>query len=384
MFRTLFVVFLLLGLVSCAGTPGTGRGGSTVGEYKVGKPYQVAGEWYSPNEDYSYDETGLASWYGPGFHGNRTANGETFDTNELTAAHRTLPMPSLVRVTNLENGKSVVVRVNDRGPFAKGRIIDVSSRAADLLGFKGNGVAKVRVQILEAESRAIAEGVKKRGGQRETMVASSGPIIKPVNDNSDQVDTQPVAQSDNVDPNDVPNVQVSDADNAVAQDNAPQTASLDSVEAQPLDAPAPGTIIKKGSAQLAPVKIADAGEQPLAAAEPKLVPPKFAKRLPEPQLTTVEGKTKNGRFYPAPVVEQGQAQPNSKIYVQAGAFTSKENADRLVAKLTKLAPSSVTQAVVNGTNFYRVRLGPISSADEADRILQKVMPQSNKAKITVE
>ena len=96
------------------------------GRYKVGNPYQIAGKWYYPKEDYEYVETGIASWYGPGFHGKRTANGEIYDQNALTAAHRTLPMPSAVRVTNLENGRSLTLRVNDRGPFARGRIIDVT------------------------------------------------------------------------------------------------------------------------------------------------------------------------------------------------------------------------------------------------------------------
>jgi len=126
------------------------------GEYKVGKPYQIAKVWYYPREDYDYDETGIASWYGPGFHGKTTANGEIYDQNAMTAAHRTLPLPSLVQVTNLENGRSVRVRVNDRGPFAHGRIIDMSARAAELLGFKRKGIAKVRVQILEAESQEMA------------------------------------------------------------------------------------------------------------------------------------------------------------------------------------------------------------------------------------
>ncbi len=126
------------------------------GEYKVGRPYQIAQVWYYPREDYSYDETGIASWYGPGFHGKTTANGETYDQNAMTAAHRTLPMPSLVQVTNLENGRSVQVRVNDRGPFAHGRIIDMSAQAAKLLGFKRKGVAKVRVQVLEVESQELA------------------------------------------------------------------------------------------------------------------------------------------------------------------------------------------------------------------------------------
>lgn len=128
------------------------------GRYKVGKPYQVAGVWYYPKADYDYEETGIASWYGPGFHGKRTANGEIYDQGDLTAAHRTLPMPSLVRVTNLENGRALKVRVNDRGPFARGRIIDVSARAAELLGFKQQGTAKVRVEIVEAASRRLAAG----------------------------------------------------------------------------------------------------------------------------------------------------------------------------------------------------------------------------------
>ena len=128
----------------------------TPGAYKIGRPYQVGGAWYYPKADYSYDETGIASWYGPGFHGRSTANGETFDQNALTAAHRTLPMPSMVRVTNLENGRSIKLRINDRGPFKNGRIIDLSRRAADLLGFRRRGTAKVRVEIVEDESRVIA------------------------------------------------------------------------------------------------------------------------------------------------------------------------------------------------------------------------------------
>ncbi len=118
------------------------------GVYKVGSPYQVAGLWYYPRENSAYDETGIASWYGDQFHGGATANGEAFDMDLMTAAHTTLPMPSLVRVTNLDNGRAVMVRVNDRGPFKAGRIIDLSRKAAELLGFKENGTAKVRVQFI--------------------------------------------------------------------------------------------------------------------------------------------------------------------------------------------------------------------------------------------
>ena len=125
--------------------------------YKIGDPYKINGKWYYPAVDYSYNEVGVASWYGPGFHGKKTANGEIFDQNKISAAHKTLPMPSIVRVTNLENGIILEnIRINDRGPFAGNRIIDLSKKAAEELGFVNNGVAKVRVEIMENESRIYA------------------------------------------------------------------------------------------------------------------------------------------------------------------------------------------------------------------------------------
>lgn len=125
------------------------------GVYRVGSPYVVAGRVYVPQYDPHYNAVGLASWYGSDFHGRATANGEIFDANSITAAHPTLPLPSYVRVTNLSNGRSLVVRVNDRGPYAHNRIIDVSKRAAHLLGFTNRGVAWVRVQYV---GRAPLEG----------------------------------------------------------------------------------------------------------------------------------------------------------------------------------------------------------------------------------
>ena len=120
------------------------------GVYKTGKPYKVAGRWYKPKAlTGSYDETGVASWYGRDFHGKHTANGETYDMHSLSAAHKTLPLPTLVRVTNLDNGRSVVVRVNDRGPFVKERLIDLSYAAAKALAYDKQGTAHVRVQTLD-------------------------------------------------------------------------------------------------------------------------------------------------------------------------------------------------------------------------------------------
>ncbi len=125
------------------------------GFYKVGNPYKISGKWYYPKEDYNYSEVGMASWYGEAFHAKKTANGEKYDMNTLTAAHRTLPLPSIVRVTNLENGRSLILRVNDRGPYAKNRIIDISKRGATLLGYKDKGITKVKVEILEKESKML-------------------------------------------------------------------------------------------------------------------------------------------------------------------------------------------------------------------------------------
>ncbi len=128
------------------------RGG---GQYLVGHPYTIAGRTYYPGENSAYSAVGMASWYGDAFHGRRTANGEVYDMRSFTAAHPTMPLPSYARVTNLANGYSIIVRVNDRGPYHGGRVMDVSSRVADVLDFKGAGTAKVKVEYV---GRAPLEG----------------------------------------------------------------------------------------------------------------------------------------------------------------------------------------------------------------------------------
>ncbi|MEM9224524.1 MAG: septal ring lytic transglycosylase RlpA family protein [Pseudomonadota bacterium] len=155
-FATPLALCCALGLAACNGTIAALEPALSVadtdekaeGRQMIGKPYKVGGRWYHPKEDEDYDKTGLASWYGPKFHGRRTANGERFNQNALTAAHPTLPLPSYVRVTVERTGKSAVLRINDRGPFKRGRIIDVSKAAADDLGFRRAGHAKVRVEYL--------------------------------------------------------------------------------------------------------------------------------------------------------------------------------------------------------------------------------------------
>jgi rare lipoprotein A len=140
-----------------------GKGG---GSYKIGQPYKVAGRWYTPVEDPAYDRSGVASWYGVDFHGRKTANGEVFDMNALTAAHPTLPLPSYVYVTNLANGRTVLVRINDRGPYAHDRLIDLSRQTARVLGTEAHGLGHVRVRYA---GRAPLDG---NDAQEQAFLAS--------------------------------------------------------------------------------------------------------------------------------------------------------------------------------------------------------------------
>ncbi len=251
------------------------------GKYKVGNPYLIMGQEYYPQENFDYVETGIASWYGPGFHAKQTANGEEFNTHELTAAHRTLQMPSLVRVTNLENGRAVVLRVNDRGPFARGRIIDVSSKAADLLGFKGKGTAKVKVETLPAESRQIAADAKAGKDTRGYEVALNG-NARPANP------SQPVTLY-------------------------PDQTALSVATLTPADT-------------LQPAKVASVESVPLSA----------------DRLQPVQGHiSSDGRFMPDPVVTQVPV-VHTNMFVQAGAFSDQANAQRLANTLgAKVYPTNV-------------------------------------------
>ncbi|WP_370640614.1 septal ring lytic transglycosylase RlpA family protein [Xanthobacter sp. NFH-44] len=159
------------------------------GSYKVGKPYQVAGKTYYPAEDPDYVAEGTASWYGRDFHGRKTANGEVFDMASISVAHRTLPMPSYVRVTNLANKRSIIARVNNRGPYVKGRLVDVSYHTAELLGFAKYGVAKVRVEYVGrapldgSDDTKLAMTLRQDGGPAQApadsgiMVASAKPFV---------------------------------------------------------------------------------------------------------------------------------------------------------------------------------------------------------------
>lgn len=277
----------------------TGSAEETAPKYKVGKPYQIQGTWYYPAEDYKYEETGIASWYGAQFHGRKTANGEIYDMNALTAAHRTLPMPSFVRVTNLGNGRSLILKVNDRGPFARNRIIDISRRGSQLLGFQNAGTAQVRVQIMADKSRAIAARTKSQ-------------------------------------------VQLAQAGTPITVARLPKPA----VSTQSLELP-PG-------AKTSPAKSGPAPPQAAANPAPQRLAAKSSSASPS-GVVTVEPVTK------------------TNIFVQAGAFGQFHNANKVRARLSPLGSVKITSVLIKGKDLYRVRVGPLRSVADADRILGRVI-----------
>lgn len=347
--RSLFSAFALcLALTACAGPSSPP---SQVRDYKIGKPYQVMGVWYYPRVDYDYSETGIASWYGPGFHGKRTANGEIYDQMALTAAHRTLPMPSLVRVTNLQNGRVLVLRVNDRGPFKNGRIIDLSRRAAQLLDVERAGTAKVRVEILEAESRQLAAIAQGRAATESApdavpTVAVDASPLEPIEVDSSLQESTPSTLSPKAAER-VHSVRLAKHSPRHRKPLRRQAEAVDTA-ALPDERPTPRTSL--------------AGSRPLAMATARdgISDWNSESALPQNALPQPDGTVTQ-----VPVDQ-------TDIFIQAGAFLRRDYATRLSARLAVLGRSRVTQTMIEDRMFFRVRLGPIASVEEADRMLEKL------------
>ena len=316
-FTTLIITFFFLG--ACAPTQLLVHTAKRIGQpdkpatkqgrYKIGSPYQIKGIWYYPAVDYSYNKTGIASWYGPGFDGKMTANGETYDQNALTAAHKTLPMPSIVQVTNLENGRSIKVTINDRGPYAFSRIIDMSRRGAQLLGFHRKGTARVKVEILADQSRMLAHSLK----NGRTLAKIGTPIRRDIN---------------------------------VAK---PQVAS------GRLDPPS-GTKRQNINLRYKPRKI-----------------------------RSIKGKDKSSISSTKKEKVTNRPLSPTYIYIQAGAFTRFDYANKTAARLSELGNISVTSFKIKGKEFFRVRAGPINMLANADEMLERVIRAGfNNARIVVD
>jgi rare lipoprotein A len=318
---------LLASLAACgsSGKGGGGAPGSSVaqrGTYKVGQPYKIDGITYTPKETFTLTETGVASWYGPGFHGKSTANGERYDQSDRTAAHRTLQMPAIVRVTNLENGRSTVVRVNDRGPFARARVIDLSRTAAEEIDMIGKGTARVRIEQLQAESLAVKDVALGGGGPAEQQ--------------------QAVAQ-------------LASGSRAVpAPQPAPAPAPV------PVAAPPPAVIQASYEPPPATPAPAQSGYVP-----PRSTPfgaPRSASGDVPPTIASLSATTSTA---------MPSSQP-SGFFVQVGAFSTHENAERQRNAVRSYGNPEISQVSAGGRDVYRVRLGPYTTPDAAGIVADRL------------
>ena len=329
------------------------RGG---GRDQLGKPYQVRGKWYYPKEDRNYAKVGLASWYGDAFHGRLTANGEVYDMTHLTAAHPTMPLPSYARVTNLETGSSVIVRVNDRGPYHEGRIIDVSERAAQMLDYDKVGTAKVKVEYV---GRAPLDG-----DDDQYLVAS----YHPGNNRPDPSDGLPTG--------------------VMVAMNGPSP-SL-SVGAPPAAVPFPGQLTNSGRAFAAQPGLS---EQPIvqpaafsAQGAGDVVLPDFGPIVPErpdlglppnspfavASLSYADERVKRadvfaaldtGGMSPADILQSWKKsnrleQAPGSDYVAAGSFDKAAEAKRVAAALEPFGRTEIQRTELDGNDWYAVNVYP--------------------------
>ncbi|MGE0574209.1 MAG: septal ring lytic transglycosylase RlpA family protein [Reyranella sp.] len=312
---------LAISLAAC-GSSSRGGGASASapqrGTYKIGNPYTIEGVVYTPREEFNRVETGVASWYGPGFHGKSTANGERYDQRDRTAAHRTLQMPSIVRVTNLENGHSTVVRINDRGPFARSRVIDLSRTAAEELDVVGKGTARVRIEQLQAESLAVKEVALGGGGPAEQHAAvaqlTNGrrtPVAAP---RAVEVAAAPPPPPPSPPPQPSPPQQPQQRPMQMVWNGAPQQVVVETNSA----APASGVTVAS--------LVSTASSTPMAGA----------------------------------------------FYVQTGAFSTAENAERQRDAVRSYGSTEVSQGSAGGRDVFRVRLGPYTTPDAAGIVADRL------------
>jgi rare lipoprotein A len=316
--------------------------------YKLGKPYAVDGVTYYPYHDPAFIEQGLASWYGGEFHGRDTASGEPFDMNAVTAAHRTLPLPSTVKVTNLENGRELLVRVNDRGPFVNGRVIDLSRRSAQLLGVYGKGTAPVRVEFVR-----LADLMPPAAPEPDSVyVARQGDL---------DAEPEPVAlrRKDSA-------AAPAERERTITVRPTPKASVLTRRADDEAEAKAPPAASPK-----------QAKEASAAVARPR------AKPKPSSGggglIASANAAEPDELMAPLPSVA------STTLFVQVGAFLGRGNADEVRARLSPLGKVFIQSAKQSDRVIYRVRFGPIASVEEADTLLDRLIHAGySTAKVVVE
>jgi len=326
---------------------------------KLGKPYMVDGKSYYPEYDPTYDKIGMASWYGPGFHGKYTASGEIFNQNDLTAAHPTLPMPALVRVTNLSNGKSLIVRINDRGPFKSNRIIDLSKRAAHELGI--SSTSEVRVQFLRKETEDYVSSLQNNGTKPDMFAYNA----QAANDRDASMihSTEP---SDQIMESTISNSHVGQTVNDAAPIVTVNSGELKKAEAAPATGnsaspikPGHGFIAKAYADENIPAPEQVQNKTSDQDAGANNAPPA------KTSLPNVSQQQRKGK-----VAVSGNT-PGT-FYIQAGSFSAEENARKLSTKLDGLGKLDIAKVDMGEKSWWRVRLGPFESQQDANEVLDKV------------
>ena len=318
--RYLYLFGICLALSGCGGGGNIGHKHPVTGICKSCKPYYVRGSWHYPQTHYHYDEIGLASWYGPGFHGKPKPYGELFNQHAMTAAHKTLPLPTIVLVTNLETGKTIKVLVDDRGPFVyEGRIIDLSMGSAKALGCYNKGIGKVRVQALVEESKALATYLTRYG--------SSG------RDPSGRTWWDIYEQE----------IEGRHGDTAFNASNAPS--------------PPPETT---------PKEVMPKSQKPVSIPAPPPLPVKSAPSI-DSLLKTMDS--------PAPAAPKPKT-PAATVqsYVQVGGhFVQKKNAEAVLESITPHYDAKVVDIIhPTGQKFYSVQAGPFPNEKIAQEALKKL------------
>lgn len=280
------------------------------------RPYQIKGVWYYPQPYYEYDEEGMASFYGGGdvFHGRPTATGERYDMNGITAAHKTVPLPCIAKVTNLENGRELIVKVNDRGPFISGRIIDVSRRSAQLLGFEGKGLTRVRVTTLVPESLAL-NGID----PSTAMVVQAAPT--PI--------SEPSAGA----------------------------APIPSVPIVTIASAAPDTLVE-------PLEGIFSSPEPI---------PEASTSLPQPTMIAETAPVASINTRKSQLPTKLEAPASTGIFVYVGEYESLARAQSVTKSLEGFTDVPVVTVTHNGPRPYVTSLGPLPSMSQANQVLDQLV-----------
>ncbi len=333
--------FLVLAVLAGCSTPKTKASKDLCSGTK--KPYTIQGIKYTPQDHYDYEEHGVASWYGPGFHKRPTSCGSIYDMHSLTAAHKTLPIPSVVEVTNVDTGKNLVVVVNDRGPFVDDRIIDLSKRAAQELGTHNKGLGKVRVRALPEESKALAAYLKQYGRYG----------IDPSGRKWDDIYFQEIAGK-------------TPSQDVMEQDPQIREAVLRSDdEYKPTLKPA----VYRPQVQVAKVQNLTFTKDEEAIFEDMLA------SKPKPKSES-QSKPQRARNEDIILEDLSKSAPKSAHFIQVGNYVKKTNADKAGKILRKHGKTSVTKDKKSG-NMYTVKMGPYTNPQQAKKLLKQISAEGH-------